>query len=67
MKTMTSSNRFPIDRRMARGLGAAVWAFALIAGGDAGAQSAVQGVPNAMQGFRRTATSRFRSKPLRWS
>src|SRR3569623_284056 len=56
---MTSIHRHPINRRIVRGLGAALWAFALIAGGDAGAQSAVQGVPNAMQGF-----SQNRDQPI---
>jgi lipopolysaccharide export system protein LptA len=37
----------------------AVFAVALIAAGDAGAQSAVQGVPNAMQGF-----SQNRDQPI---
>jgi lipopolysaccharide export system protein LptA len=41
------------------GLATAAFAFALIAAGSAGAQSAVQGVPNAMQGF-----SQNRDQPI---
>ena len=38
-------------RRLAHLAGTAALALALLAAGEAGAQSAVQGVPNAMQGF----------------
>ncbi|WP_371741394.1 LptA/OstA family protein [Bradyrhizobium sediminis] len=46
-------------RRIAHYLGAAVGALALMSAGEAGAQSAVQGVPNAMQGF-----SQNRDQPI---
>jgi lipopolysaccharide export system protein LptA len=46
-------------RRLARGLAAGSMALAMIATGDAGAQSAVKGVPNAMQGF-----SQNRDQPI---
>ena len=46
-------------RRIARGACTAAFALAVIAAGDAGAQSAVQGVPNAMQGF-----SQNRDQPI---
>jgi lipopolysaccharide export system protein LptA len=46
-------------RRIAHGLCTAAFALATIAAGDAGAQSAVQGVPNAMQGF-----SQNRDQPI---
>jgi lipopolysaccharide export system protein LptA len=46
-------------RRIVHGGCTAAVAFALIAAGDAGAQSAVQGVPNAMQGF-----SQNRDQPI---
>jgi lipopolysaccharide export system protein LptA len=46
-------------RRIARRTGAIAFAVAMIAGGEAGAQSAVQGVPNAMQGF-----SQNRDQPI---
>ena len=46
-------------RRIAHYAWKAVFAVALIAAGDAGAQSAVQGVPNAMQGF-----SQNRDQPI---
>ena len=42
-----------------RSFGSAVFAFALIAAGAAGAQSAMSGVPNAMQGF-----SQNRDQPI---
>src|ERR1035438_3799391 len=45
-------------RRIARGAGAA-FALALIATGDAAAQSSATGVPNAMQGF-----SQNRNRPI---
>jgi lipopolysaccharide export system protein LptA len=48
-----------IDRRVARGLCAALMAMALIVASEAGAQSTVQGVPNAMQGF-----SQNRDQPI---
>jgi lipopolysaccharide export system protein LptA len=46
-------------RRIAQGVCRAAFAVAMIAAGDAGAQSAVQGVPNAMQGF-----SQNRDQPI---
>src|SRR5258708_2779552 len=46
-------------RRIARGACTVAFALAVIAAGDAGAQSAVQGVPNAMQGF-----SQNRDQPI---
>jgi lipopolysaccharide export system protein LptA len=46
-------------RRMAQGACAAAFALATIAAGAAGAQSAVSGVPNAMQGF-----SQNRDQPI---
>ncbi|QWG23477.1 LPS ABC transporter substrate-binding protein LptA [Bradyrhizobium sediminis] len=46
-------------RRIAHYFGAAVCALALMSAGEAGAQSAVQGVPNAMQGF-----SQNRDQPI---
>jgi lipopolysaccharide export system protein LptA len=46
-------------RRIAHLAGTAAFALALLAAGEAGAQSAVQGVPNAMQGF-----SQNRDQPI---
>jgi lipopolysaccharide export system protein LptA len=46
-------------RRIAHGACSAAFALAVIAAGDAGAQSAVTGVPNAMQGF-----SQNRDQPI---
>ena len=46
-------------RRVAQGACAAAFMLATIAAGDAGAQSAVSGVPNAMQGF-----SQNRDQPI---
>jgi lipopolysaccharide export system protein LptA len=46
-------------QRIAHGICRAAFALAVIAAGDAGAQSAVQGVPNAMQGF-----SQNRDQPI---
>jgi lipopolysaccharide export system protein LptA len=46
-------------RRIAHYVCTATFALAVIAAGDAGAQSAVQGVPNAMQGF-----SQNRDQPI---
>jgi lipopolysaccharide export system protein LptA len=46
-------------RRIAQGACSAAFALAVIAAGDAGAQSAVTGVPNAMQGF-----SQNRDQPI---
>ena len=46
-------------RRIAQGACATAFALATIAAGDAGAQSAVSGVPNAMQGF-----SQNRDQPI---
>jgi lipopolysaccharide export system protein LptA len=59
MKAMTVMFCSPIGRRILRGLGIGLWGLALMAAGDAGAQSAVQGVPNAMQGF-----SQNRDQPI---
>jgi lipopolysaccharide export system protein LptA len=55
---MMFSRRGNSTRRTANCAGVAAFAFALIAG-EAGAQSAVQGVPNAMQGF-----SQNRDQPI---
>jgi lipopolysaccharide export system protein LptA len=52
-------HRYSINRRMARGLGAGLLALAVTIGGEACAQSTVQGVPNAMQGF-----SQNRDQPI---
>ena len=46
-------------RRIAHGACTAAFTLAMVAAGDAGAQSAVTGVPNAMQGF-----SQNRDKPV---
>jgi len=46
-------------RRLARGACAGLLAFAMMAANEAGAQSAVKGVPNAMQGF-----SQNRDQPI---
>ena len=46
-------------KRIAHRACIAAWALALFAAGEAGAQSAVQGVPNAMQGF-----SQNRDQPI---
>jgi lipopolysaccharide export system protein LptA len=46
-------------RRIAHGVCAAAFTVAMIVAGDAGAQSAVTGVPNAMQGF-----SQNRDQPI---
>jgi lipopolysaccharide export system protein LptA len=51
--------RAALARRIARGACAFAVALAAIAAGDAGAQSAVTGVPNAMQGF-----SQNRDQPI---
>lgn len=56
---MMSSPRSTSTRRIAHCACAAACALALLAGGEAGAQSAVQGVPNAMQGF-----SQNRDQPI---
>jgi lipopolysaccharide export system protein LptA len=48
-----------VHRRTARGMHAVLIALATMAVGDAGAQSAVKGVPNAMQGF-----SQNRDQPI---
>jgi lipopolysaccharide export system protein LptA len=56
MKVFPRSTRI---RRIAHHACKAVFAVTLIAAGDAGAQSAVQGVPNAMQGF-----SQNRDQPI---
>jgi lipopolysaccharide export system protein LptA len=55
---MSFSRSTPI-RRIAHGACTAAFVFAMIATGDAGAQSAVTGVPNAMQGF-----SQNRDQPI---
>ena len=54
-----SSPRAPSARRIARHVCAFALALATIAAGEAGAQSAVNGVPNAMQGF-----SQNRDQPI---
>src|SRR3979490_1034035 len=54
-----SSPRHIATKRIARGAYRAAFALAVIAASDAGAQSAVQGVPNAMQGF-----SQNRDQPI---
>src|SRR5712672_52030 len=51
--------RLAAVRRLARGLVAILIALAAMAVGDAGAQSAAKGVPNAMQGF-----SQNRDQPI---
>jgi lipopolysaccharide export system protein LptA len=56
---MMSLARSTWFRRMAPGACAAVFTFLTIAAGDAAAQSAVSGVPNAMQGF-----SQNRDQPI---
>jgi lipopolysaccharide export system protein LptA len=56
---MTIFPRVTSARQIARSTGAAAFAVAMIACGVAGAQSAVQGVPNAMQGF-----SQNRDQPI---
>lgn len=56
---MTHFPRSTLFRRIAHGAGAAAFAVAMIAAGAAGAQSAVTGVPNAMQGF-----SQNRDQPI---
>ena len=48
-----------VHRRTARGMHAVLIALATMAVGDAVAQSAVKGVPNAMQGF-----SQNRDQPI---
>jgi lipopolysaccharide export system protein LptA len=55
---MASPRSTPI-RRIAQGACAAIFSLAAIAAGDAAAQSAVTGVPNAMQGF-----SQNRDQPI---
>jgi lipopolysaccharide export system protein LptA len=56
---MTIFPRGTSARRIARSTCAVAFAIVMIACGDAGAQSAVQGVPNAMQGF-----SQNRDQPI---
>ena len=56
---MMSSPRSTPTRRIAHGAWMAALALAVIAAGEAGAQSAMQGVPNAMQGF-----SQNRDQPI---
>jgi lipopolysaccharide export system protein LptA len=57
-KMMVSPRSTPIGR-IAHGACTAIFALAVIAAGDAAAQSAVTGVPNAMQGF-----SQNRDQPI---
>ena len=57
--TMMFFHHGPSARRLARGIGAGAIALVMLAIGDASAQSAVQGVPNAMQGF-----SQNRDQPI---
>ena len=59
MFEMMSSPRGTWLRRIAQGACAAAFALAAVAAGDATAQSAVSGVPNAMQGF-----SQNRDQPI---
>ena len=59
MTLMMVSPRSTPARRIAHWVWKAAFALAVIAAGDAGAQSAVQGVPNAMQGF-----SQNRDQPI---
>jgi lipopolysaccharide export system protein LptA len=56
---MMLSSRSTPTRRIERCLCTAAFVLALFAAGEAGAQSAVQGVPNAMQGF-----SQNRDQPI---
>jgi lipopolysaccharide export system protein LptA len=56
---MTFPRRSTSVRRLARGMQAVLIALAMMSVGDAGAQSAVKGVPNAMQGF-----SQNRDQPI---
>src|SRR6266496_1179606 len=56
---MMSSPRSTPAWRLAQGAWMAAFAFAVIAAGEARAQSAMQGVPNAMQGF-----SQNRDQPI---
>src|SRR5215210_7164503 len=56
---MMSYRRLTTARRLARGIHTALIGLATMAVGEAGAQSAVQGVPNAMQGF-----SQNRDQPI---
>jgi lipopolysaccharide export system protein LptA len=57
--TMVFFHRGPPVRHLARGICAGLMALAIIGAGDAAAQSAVKGVPNAMQGF-----SQNRDQPI---
>jgi lipopolysaccharide export system protein LptA len=57
--TMMFFRRLTPVRRLARCMVAVLIALAMTAVGDAGAQSAVKGVPNAMQGF-----SQNRDQPI---
>ncbi len=57
--TMMVSPRSTWFRRIAHGACTSAFTLAMIAAGDAGAQSAVSGVPNAMQGF-----SQNRDQPI---
>ncbi|MGZ3295945.1 MAG: LptA/OstA family protein [Xanthobacteraceae bacterium] len=61
MMVSPRSNRFSMAwfRRLAQGTRAVAFALATIGAGDAGAQSAMTGVPNAMQGF-----SQNRDQPI---
>src|SRR6266436_6687858 len=56
---MMSSPRSTPTRRLAQGIWMAAFAFAVIAADEARAQSTMQGVPNAMQGF-----SQNRDQPI---
>jgi lipopolysaccharide export system protein LptA len=56
---MTNISRSISARRIARGTCAVAFAVAMMVADEAGAQSAVQGVPNAMQGF-----SQNRDQPI---
>jgi lipopolysaccharide export system protein LptA len=57
--TMVFFHRGPPVRHLARGICVGLMALAMMGAGDAAAQSAVKGVPNAMQGF-----SQNRDQPI---
>jgi lipopolysaccharide export system protein LptA len=59
ISSMTSFPRSTLVRRIAHCVCTAAFALAVMIAGEAGAQSAVQGVPNAMQGF-----SQNRDQPI---
>src|SRR5215217_4026284 len=57
---MMSSRCSVFIRRIAQGACTVAFTLSMVAAGDAGAQSAVSGVPNAMQGF-----SQNRDQPIK--